>query len=429
MSSVNLVIRATTSRTLGYTVNNGVLLSNGADIDLGSDLSDYVGYGIEITYRDADNSKTYTEDEEVLTYTVSSINTAEVPVSSLSIATGNNVSVATSTGSFNFGTSTYLYLNDGPWPVDDEKYDLVKQIPAIGKVSTISNRDGFKFKCMVAKEGDKYLATVFATEAKPGKIVGINNGYYTVRDYYYLNTDKEFKTYYVSDCIFSSTVKVGDYVTFYESADGTCYFNAGNTVTSAMFDSSVSATTGQRSYTLKDNQVVSQHAFFSYGAVNLVKDSTGAKTYNWILDDSGKGLLVTWEAVEANYAQLVVESITADDAKEVNKIKAKDLATKKTVEFEVSFDNTMSTTKINAGDFINYSDNGAEAGAVVYVRKTPSKTVAVKDMGDYFVELDSDKVYYKNQYYMGEVDGADFTSGECTLNLDMAGCVVSIDVA
>ena len=50
-------------------------------------------------------------------------------------------------------------------------------------------------------------------------------------------------------------------------------------------------------------------------------------------------------------------------------------------------------------------------------------------MGDYFIELNSDKVYYKNQHYAGEVNGLDFTSGTCTLNLDMANTVVSIVVA
>ena len=114
MSSVDLIIRATTGKTLGYDVKNGTLLSNGADVDLGEDLSDYVGYGISVTYRDGDNSGTYTEDEDVLTYSIGSTVTATVPLDDLSIASGNSISVVSGSASFQIGSSTFMYLNDDP---------------------------------------------------------------------------------------------------------------------------------------------------------------------------------------------------------------------------------------------------------------------------------------------------------------------------
>lgn len=427
MSSIDLVIRATAGRNLGYTVKNNLLLSNGADISLDEDLSDYVGYGINIIYRDADNSKTYTEDEEILTYSVSSTNTVSVDVSNISVTSGNTVTVSSESGTFNFGTATYLYLNDNPWPVDDEKYDLVKLVPAIGKISTIERRPNLKFKCMQAKETDTVLATVFASEAKPGKIVGINNGYYTIYDYYYAGSDAAYKTYYVSDCVFSSTVKVGDYVSFYESS-GKCHMEAGNVIQAAV-TSTITDSAGVTSYYITGDLEVIEHAFFQYGEVPLtIKDDGSGPQYNFILENSGKNHLVTWELIETNYKLLEVVSVTPDNNKKTNEITAKTVGTDEEVKFTVAFDNTISTTALKAGDFITYSDNGAEDKPTVYVRKNASKTVEVKDMGDYFIELNSDKVYYKNQYYKGDINGKDFTSGKCIINVDIANCVVSIDV-
>lgn len=445
MSSVDLVVRATTSKTLGYTVKNGTLLSNGADVDLGQDLSPYIGYGITITYRDGDNSGTYTEDEEVLTYSVSSTVSATVPLDKLSIASGNSVTVSVGSGNFAIGTSTYLYLNDAPWPIGDDKYDLVNMIAAIGKVSTISNRSNLQFKCMAASSEDQNLATVFATESKPGKIVGINKGYYSVYDYYYAGTDQEIKTYNISDCEFAAPVKVGDFVNFYESA-GKFICGLGTTKISGV------TSVDDRTYTLTDGTELTEHMFFRPGdAILKTGNDDSAPKYQFVVDDSGSNLLFTWENYKTNYSQMIVESIervfTLEDKKDENgkveldkdgnpvkekvyqdiyDMTAKNIKTGAEIAFSVDFDNIDSTTAIAVGDIIDYSDNG-EQNPTSFVRKTASKTLSVIDMGDYFMDNDTGHKYYKNAYYMGNLGaGGEFTTGTATLNLDMADCVVSI---
>lgn len=424
MSSIDLVVRATKNRNLGYNVKNGTLLSCGADVDLGEDLSEYVGYGINVTYRDTDSSKTYTEDEEILAYSVSSTKTMNATGENLFITSGSTIAISGGDAQLNFGTATYYYLNDDPWPIGDPQYDLVKLVPAIGKVTSIDNRPSLAFKCMQAKETDTVLATVFATEARPGKIVGINKGIYTVYDYYNAGSDSAYRNFDVNNCKFSTTVKVGDYVSFYES-NGICYFNPGTAVISAFSSKDVDPTTGGSEYILTDDTILKEQAFFKYGDTLLTANGS---MYSFILDTSGTNHLVTWELYKTNHAQLVIKTIDKNTAAQKYAITATDIITKKDVSFEVTFENTESPVAVVAGDFINYSDNGNENARVVYIKKTPSKTLNVKDMGDYFLDLDTEKIYYKNKYYLGNVGtGGEFESGTCTLNLDMANCVVSIN--
>lgn len=420
MSSVDLIIRATKNKSLGYNVQNGTLLSNGADVDLNEDLSDYVGYGIMVTYRDSDNSGTYTEDEEILTYSVSSTVSTTVTLEDVSIESGNAVTIVTDNGSYRIGSSTYLYLNDDPWPIDNEKYDLISMVSAIGTATSITNRNNLKFKCMAASSDSQYLATVFASESKPGKIVGINNGYYSIYDYYYAGTDDEIKTYHISSCVFASPVKVGDYVSFYESS-GKLYCNAGTTLNSGVWDKTGNV------YTLTNGTELVEHMYFKPGESILDFDSNEetATKYQLILADSTSNQLITWENYRTGYEQMIIKSINS--AGNVHTITATNLKTNTDAEFSVSFDNVDSTTALEVGDFIDYSTDGAEV-PTIYVKKTASKTLDVTDMGGYFVDNETGRMYYKNVYYMGNVgSGGEFTTGTAILNLDMANCVVSIE--
>ena len=444
MSSVDLVVRATTAKPLGYNVKNGTLLSNGADVDLGSDLTEYIGYGIKVTYCDTDKSLTYTEDEEVLTYSVSSTLTETVPLSKVSIKAGHTASIEGEGGSMSLGTSTYLYLNDAPWPVTDEKYDLAKLVASLnGKSTKIVTRPNLRFKCMQA-EGEEIVTTVFATEEKPGKIMGINNGVYTVYDYYYAGTDKELRNYNVSDCVFAGTVKVGDFVTFYE-ASGKTYFGAGNAVVTPLKykeQAEITVKEGESTnvdlvttvigisdqFTFNDDSQHLEHAFFKTGDCLLVaKEDLSGPTYTFVTDGTEDGFVITWEAYQTNYANVLVSAVT----KGTNKydVKGKNLKTNKDVTFSVSFDNVNSTTPIAANDVITYSDNGAEQNPIVYVKKTAKKTATVKydDTAKQFVDMTTGDVYYFNQMFKGAMGGTVLANGDVatvTLALDMANTVV-----
>ncbi len=443
MSSIDLVIRATTGKKLGYNVENGVLLSNGADVDLEADLSDYVGYGITITYSDADKSLTYTEDEEILTYSVSSTITATLTPFNLSMTSGNSVSLKEGENEFRFSTSTFLYLNEAPWPVEDSNYDLSTLIASLrGTNKIIVNRPNLIFKCMKA-EGDESATTIFATESKPGKVVGINNGIYTIYDYYYAGTDKEYKNYNVLNCKFSTTVKVGDFVSFYE-ANGTCYVDAGNAVTTALKEVEAGQLPDYLGYsnkfTFADDSTHLEHAFFKAGDVVLVakNDLTGPK-YTFVTDGTKDSYVITWEAFQTNYATLKILEIKPDAAKLLSKIKAENIKTGNIVEFEVKFDNINSTTPIEVGDIVTYTDdyvapetpdaNAPTGPSNIYIKKNSEVTINAyyDETNKRFIDTDTQKEYLINQFFKG-TDGTALTNGETatvTLNLDLANTVIS----
>ena len=452
MSSIDLVIRATTNKKLGYNVENGTLLSNGADVDLGADLSEYVGYGIKITYCDADKSLTYTEDEEVLTYSVSSTLSVTVPLTNVSISSGGSATVESDLGAMSFATSTYLYLNDAPWPVNDEKYDLAKQVASLkGKSTKVINRPNLQFKCMQA-ETDEVMTTVFATESRPGKVMGINNGMYTIYDYYYAGTSKEFRNYNVLDCVFSGTVKVGDFVSFYE-ANGKTYLNPGNAVVTPLKYKEVVDMTIQEGestnvdlvttvigisnqFTFNDDSQHLEHSFHKMGdcILKAKEDLTGPK-YTFITDGTEDSYVITWEAYQTNYATLMIDTITKNDKNSNYDIKATNVKTGAEVKFKVAFDNVDSTTPLEVGDIITYTDDGevgteaAPKTPTVYVKKTATVKATVKydAAAKRFTNVATGDVYLCNQTFKGAKGGvtlADGDVGEVTLVLDMANTVV-----
>ncbi len=447
MSSIDLVIRATTGKKLGYNVENGVLLSNGADVDLEADLSDYVGYGITITYSDADKSLTYTEDEEILTYSVSSTLTATLSPAKLSITSGNNASLKTEELEFKFSTSTFLYLNEAPWPVDDPNYDLSTLVASLKGVNKIIvNRPNLLFKCMKA-ESDDAATTIFATESRPGKVVGINNGIYTIYDYYYAGTANEYRNYNVLDCKFSTTVKVGDFVSFYE-ANGTCYVDAGSAVVTPLKEfgpGELPEGLGfSNEFIFSDDTKHLEHAFFKAGDVALVaKDDLSGPKYTFITDGTADSYVITWEAFQTNYATLKILEITPVPAKSVNRIKAENIKTGKTVEFEVKFDNVNSATPLEAGDIVTYTDdyvapetpdaNAPTTPANIYVKKNSKVKINAyyDETNKCFIDTDTQRVYLINQFFKG-TDGTPLANGDTatvTLSVDLANTVISYTVA
>ncbi len=444
MSSIDLVIRATTGKKLGYDVENGVLLSNGADVDLGADLSEYVGYGITITYSDTDKSHTYTEDEEILTYSVSSTLSATVTPANLNITSGNAAVLKYEDQEFKFTTSTFLYLNEAPWPVDDPNYDLSTLVASLkGTNKTILNRPNLIFKCMKFAEDDA-ATTIFATESKPGKVVGINNGIYTIYDYYYAGTSKEYKNYNVLDCKFSTTVRVGDFVSFYE-ANGTCYVDAGNAVTTPLKSVTQSQLPDYTGYTnefvFTDDSKHQEHAFFKAGEVALTakEDLTGPK-YTFITDGTDQSFVITWEAFQTNYATLKIKEITPDAEKQISKVKAENIKTGKTTEFEVKFDNINSATPVVAGDIVTYTDDMTEADAqnkdfkaTVYIKKNPAVTINAyyDETNKCFIDNETQQTYLLNQFFKG-TEGTLLANGDTatvTLALDLANTVIYYTVA
>lgn len=461
MASADLVIRATKQKTLGYTVKNDLLLSNGADVEVKDDLSEYVGYGISITYCDSDNSGTFTEDEKLLSYSVNSTVSTTITAANLTVDSGDSATAQTEDGSITFATSTYLYLNDMPWPANDPHYDLSANVLTVnGEVRSIINRPNLTFK--ILKTGESGVAlSVFAYEPKPGKIVGVNNGIYSIYDYYCAGQNNAIKHFKVQDCVFSGNVQVGDFVTFYES-NGVCYIGQGSAVVTALkkiekadLEHTPAGATKPvvaaklPKYTFADDTEHFEHAFFSIGDCSI-KVSTNydeyadepqdpetlEPKYTFITDGSEQAFVVSWEAYQTNYANLVVESITASGNRSI--IKAKNTKTGKAVIFSVYNVNINSTTEVKAGDVITYSDNGVKNDPesknpkelVTYVKKTAdvTSTFSYDAYNKCFYDTATNEVYYMNQSFAGNLGtGADITSGivNVTLKLDMANTVVA----
>lgn len=464
MSKADLVIRATKQKPLGYTVKNDLLLSNGADIELKDDLSEYVGYGISVIYCDADKSGTYTEDEKLLSYSVSSTVCSTVPASKLIIESGNIASADTEDGTISFSTSTYLYLNDMPWPVNDPSYDLSANVLSLNTtVLTILNRPNLTFKVLKAGESEVAIS-VFAYEPKPGKIVGVNNGIYSIYDYYCAGRSDVIKHFNVKDCEFSGNVKVGDFVSFYES-NGTCYIGQGTAVVSAVKKienvevtylapnaTKAEVVANLPQYTFADDSTHFEHVFFTPGDCS-VKVSTNydeyadepqapetlEPKYTFITDGTEESCIVSYEAYQANYANLVVEALSVVGKNTF--ITAKNTKTGKSVEFKVANANINSTTEVKVGDVITYSDNDVKNAPdakpedikplVTYVKKTAdvTSTFVYDAYAKTFTDVATGTVYYINQSFVGNLGtGAALSSGNTatvTLKLDMANTVVA----
>ncbi len=427
METIDLVIRATAKRPLGYTIKNDVLLSNGADIEMEEDMSDYVGYGISVTYRDKDGSKTFTEDEEILTYSINSTISATAPLENMSVTEGNLISITTDSASMGISPQTYIYLNDEPWPIGDSKYDLVSMAGAIDAQGTkITNRSNLRFKCMATSSEDFYYSTVFATESKPGKILGASRSYYFIFDYYYAGTPDEIRAVRAADCEISAPVAVGDFVNFYES-NGVCYITPGTTKLSG-----VSGET-DGTYHLTDGTETAKHVFFVAGNVPLElspDDNHPTELYQFVLTDSPTPQIITWEPVRKNYKQYAVDAI-AEAEENTYKINAHVLGTGEAAELTVPYANVESSTEIVAGDVIDVSEGGDEAETVYYVHKTADKTLTLTVADDdSFIDVETQQKYYKGANFT--VNGADYPKEgtfTATVKLDIANTIVSLTVA
>lgn len=450
MTGIDLVIRATVSRPLGYEVKNGVLLSNGMDVDLGQDLSEYVGYGITLTYQDTDSSETLTEDEKILAFSIGSASSATVTFSDVEIVAGNSLSVKVDSSPFAITTSTYVYLNDAPWPVGNDYYDLVKFSPSLGTATSIKNRPNFKFKCMYSADSTS-LTSVFASETIPAKVVGINNGVYYLYDYYRANTENPIVSFEVTDCVFTKTVKFGDYVNYYES-NGKCYISEATTKLDGIKE--VLLVPGSETELVcLDESSLFKHAFFKFGMLPAKerfeqpeipeedKDKfQPIEDIVFILDDSGENYLITWEPYKVNYRNIFITGMVDmldDKGNKLNRyaIGGYDVSTDDFIKFEVMYQNIQASEPLAVGDFITVSTNGARAD-----RKIDEKTNEEQILYTYFVEKSASKTFDYTLTVNGIVDiatGTTYTlsqicnndvdpTGTAKVLFDMAGNVVKI---
>lgn len=221
----SLAVRATKNRPMNYeNVNSDVLLSNGVQVDIGADLSDFVGYHIDVIYLDKDASDTFTEGEDIITYEITSPIVSKVNLNELEVVNFTELKATTSTSTVKIYSQTQLYLNDQLWP-KDEIYNLVKQVSSINFTAPIKITGRPNMELTFIQQGSTDNAeTVFATEWIPGKIMTVTDNYISVYSYY----DGKTYVYDDNDAVMTKIANPtgGDYVNFY-TAGKKIYITAG----------------------------------------------------------------------------------------------------------------------------------------------------------------------------------------------------------
>ncbi len=416
--NTELTIRATKQRPMDYEgVVSDVLFSNGGQYDVGADLSEYVGWPMEIVFLDKDGSGTLTQDEEIITYQpVSPWEDKDISLSSLIIESFASIKgTSADSSTFKLLTNSQLYLNDHPWPADDiyKLTDLVDYIEFAPNTSTkpattILNRPNLSFTFLRYSSSDN-AGMVFAKEWIPGKIMTITDNYISVYSYY------DNKTHVFEDNYVKMTnlvnPKSGDYVNFYIVGD-TMHLTAGTTMEFA-----------ECSNTTVSGEEVLTGVSAGGSTVNYKKHlfyNTGSKTPAQlngpvvvVLDETKQTYLAVEEAKATKEiaVEITAANLNAQDTAYAD-IKAVPLAGGEELELKVKVDNISTITGvIDAGDVYTYYET--EGGDIIMDAIDPV-TMNVIETEDYFIAKGGEK-YLKTQDYVG---GDEFCNGTVTLLID-----------
>ncbi len=233
----DLVIRATKEIPMNYeNVSKDMLLSNGVQVDTGSDMSDFVGYPLRVIYQDTDKSGTFTEDENMITYEMTSPIRNEFELAEITFTTYHQMTGTKDQENVSIYSNTMMYLNGDLWPMEDA-YKLSEQIYLnYGEISAanlaklpvaaISNRPNLSFVTLNSGSADN-ADTVYATEWIPGRVMTVTENYYGIYSFY----DNQIHIFEDNNIEFSNltNLKSGDYVNFYE-AGSKVYITTGKSV-------------------------------------------------------------------------------------------------------------------------------------------------------------------------------------------------------
>lgn len=431
MNTVDLQILATYNRPLEYDVEYGVLFSNGVTVtEIKDDLSSYVGYGVRVTFVDNDNSNVYTEGEKFIAYSLYATTAFEVNVDQFSVASATQMSTSYASSPFSIFTSTVMYLNDSPWPTNEpDKYDLVQLVQESGSSAlNIANRPNLMFTC-IQYSSVGAIDVVFATENSPGKILGVNNGVYAIKDYYSLGTDNEIRTFTSENVKLYTGANVGDFVNFHISA-GKIYIYPGSAKQAAYVGTETDANTGNIIYNLSDESQLYRHQLYKAGSFPLVEN----QNMIFLVDDTKQEYLISWDRYETNQKLMQITEVTLEDIADGDNtykqytVTGTWLSSGSTGTFTVLGDNVSSPTAIAVGDYITYSDNGESGDELVtYMSKASEIDVNATFIDDSF-RANNGKTYYINSYYQGNILNPDseFTTGDVTLVIDDAESVIAI---
>ncbi len=417
--NTELIIRATKQRPMDYeNVISDVLFSNGVQLDIGADMSSYVGWPLEIIFMDKDGSGTLTQEEEIITYQFVSPWVDETTLSALTIESYAAIKgTAADTSTFKLQTNSLLYLNDHLWPAD-HIYDLTSLVDYIEfapnttnkPATTILNRPNLKFTFMRYSSAEN-AGVVFASEWIPGKIMTITDDYISVYSYYD-NVTHIFEDNYVEMTSLANPSS-GDYVNYYIAGDK-LYLTAGTTAYLEEYNTVTSETDGEvLSVPAEDNGMTvtyKKHLFYNTASKTPANLSGPVIA---ILDETRETYLALEEAKATKEVAVEISSanVNAEDDTYAD-IEATTLAGED-VKLKVKIDNISTITGvIDQGDFYTYYET--EGGDIIMNAIDPV-TMNVIETEDYFITKGGQK-YLKTESF--DTDNDAFYNGTATLLID-----------
>lgn len=420
LNKVSLNIRATANRNMGFDFNGDVLLSNGSILTTDEDLSKYIGHPITVTYRDMDRSGTLTEDEEIISYTVNSFMILLPDLSDISIDSYTAFTVSSIGLSFKITNASRFYYNDRLWG-EDAMTNLIAIAGGTGGGITIDNRPNMQFTVVASEifsdsDSAGLIYEVFVEEHRPAKIVNITDGSYTLYDYYARGTADEYVQFDAAHIVFdTASTAVGDYVNYYVCGD-VCHVLDGSAV-----KTKIKAIGSGNILTLEDDTVVYPHQMFRRS--DTIPEL--GKEVVVITEDVTNEYYLGWEYpnnMEKTPAMVVSETEKLDSVSFV----IYDCTTKQQTTIEVASDNIQSGKRINEGEFIYYSVNGAGQYVVTPATITDKVKLGV-ETDTYFVESGTGKIYNKSKYYYGNLYTDTFKEDYYKIILDISGNVLALE--
>lgn len=419
LNKVSLTIRATSTRDMGYDFDGDVLLSNGSILTTDEDLSAYIGHPMVVTFRDMDRSGTLTEDEEIISYMVNSLMILKPELSEIAMTSNTNFTVNTMGLNFFITNATRFYYNDRPWQ-EDPMTNLISIVGSVGSKAIITNRPNMVFTVIPSEIFDSetnncLVLEVFVEEHHPAKIVDVTDGVYTLYDYYARGTDKEYVKFGTDNIVFQTgNSAVGDYVNFY-TAGNTCYMLDGSATKTKIASVGLGNT-----LVLEDGTTFTPHHL--YQRSNTTPEV--GKELIIVTEDVSKTHYLAWEypnAVEKLPAMIISLTENLDSVTYV----LHDCVSGEQITIDVPVDNIFATSRIEAGEFIYYSQDAA--GQYSVVRATVSDKVKLGvETEDYFVESATGKIYNKSKYYYGNLYTDTFKEDYYKMILDVSGNVLAL---
>ena len=408
-TSTTLTIRATENRPMNYEdVTKEVLLSNGVQVDVGADLSEFVGYNIDVVYLDKDHSDTFTQDEELLTYQMGSPIVNTVPLTEISVNSFASLSGATDIATFAIFSNTTLYLNDDIWPLGDV-YNLTKSIASMdfNNPTLITGRPNLELT-FIQHGAAENTDVVLATEWIPGKVMTVTNNYISVYSYY----DGDVYVYDDNDVVLKGITnpQSGDYVNFY-IASGKLHMTAGTIEEMDKIATvAVGDVEGIANGTAEDATGYYPHLFVNKPTV-AVNETVG--TVVAVLDSTRASYLAYEEKKATKEVAVEILDIAPDVKGTGADVKVRALDTGKESELTVELKRVFSKDGvIDVGDLYTYYITAGEK--VVLNEIAPIETVAI-ETEDYFI-LDGGEKALKTEGYISDTEA--LKSGEIVLYMD-----------